>query len=92
MKQNDQGNLQPQGEEAMQQGEQKLLPQQTKESQFHHGLRRNGVIILTITKQLGEMSNINIDDKLSSMVDQLKEIALRVGNKNYAMTAQIVEL
>jgi len=38
------------------------------------------------------MNNINVDEKLSFMVDQLKEIALRVGNKNCAMTAQIVEL
>jgi hypothetical protein len=38
------------------------------------------------------MNNINVDEKLSSMVDQLKEIALKVGNESCAMMAQIVEL
>jgi hypothetical protein len=47
---------------------------------------------LNKTKQLGKMSNINVDGELSSMVDQLKEITLRVGNRNCAMTAHIAEL
>ncbi len=78
MQQNDQGNLQPLGEEATQQGEQKLLPQQIEESQFHHDLRRNGVVISNKTKKLGEMSNTNVDEELSFMVDQLKKKSLKV--------------
>ncbi len=34
----------------------------------------------------------NVNDELSSMVHQFKEIALRVGNRNCAMTTQIAEL
>ncbi len=38
------------------------------------------------------MNNTNVDEELSSMIDQLKEVTLRVGNINCAMTAHIVEL
>jgi hypothetical protein len=38
------------------------------------------------------MSNINVNEQLNSMVNQFKEIAQRVGNRNCAMTTQIVEL
>jgi hypothetical protein len=41
---------------------------------------------------LEETSNIDDDEELNFMVDQLKEIALRVGSKNCSMTTQIVEL
>jgi hypothetical protein len=92
VKQNDQGNLQPLGKEGIEQSEQKFLPHQAKENQFHHGSRGNGIVISNKTKKLGEMSNINVNEELSSMVHQFKEIALRVGNRNCAMTTQIAEL
>lgn len=38
------------------------------------------------------MSKTNVDEELNSMVDQLKEITLRVGNRNCVMTTHIVEL
>jgi hypothetical protein len=57
------------------------------ESQFHHGLGGNGVVILNKTKQLGEMNTTNVNEELTFMVDQLKEIALIIGNKNCAMTS-----
>ncbi len=89
MKQNDQWNLQPFRKEGTQQSEQKFLPQRAKESQFHHGSKGNGVVISNKTKKLGEMNNINVNEKLGFMVDQLKEIALRVGNRNCTMTTKI---
>lgn len=92
MQHNNQRNLQPLGKDVTQQGEQKLLPQQAQENQFHHGSRGNGVVISNRTKQMGEMSNTNVDEKLNFMVNQLKEIALRVGNINCVMTAQIAKL
>jgi hypothetical protein len=38
------------------------------------------------------MSKTNADEELNFMVDQFKEITLRVGNRNCAMIAQIAEL
>jgi hypothetical protein len=38
------------------------------------------------------MNNTNVDEELNSMVDQLKEIALRVGSRNCAMTTQFAKL
>jgi len=38
---------------------------------------------------LGEVSDIDVDDELSFVVDQLKEIALRVGGRKCVMIAQI---
>lgn len=38
------------------------------------------------------MSSTNVDEELSFMVDQLKEIALKVGNKNCVMTSQIAKV
>jgi hypothetical protein len=38
------------------------------------------------------MNNTNANEELSCMVDQFKEIALKVGNKNCVMTTQIAEL
>jgi hypothetical protein len=37
------------------------------------------------------MNNSNVDEELNFMVDQLKEIALKVGNMNCAIT-QIAKL
>jgi hypothetical protein len=92
VQQDNQWNLQPLGEDATQQGEQKLLSQQAEENQFHDGSKGNGVVISNRTKQLGEMSNTNVDEELNFMVDQLKEIALKVGNRNCVMIAQIANL
>ncbi len=69
MQKNNEGNLEPPREEAIQQGEQKLLPQQVEENQFHYGLGGNGIVISNWTKQLGYMSSTNVDEKLNSMVD-----------------------
>jgi hypothetical protein len=38
------------------------------------------------------MSSTNVDEELSSMVDQFKEVTMRVGNIICAMMAHIVEL
>jgi hypothetical protein len=38
------------------------------------------------------MSNTNDDEELNFMVDQLKEIALKVGSRSCAMTTQIAKL
>ncbi len=38
------------------------------------------------------MSNINVNEELNFMVDQFKEIALRVGNRNCVMMTQIAQL
>jgi hypothetical protein len=38
------------------------------------------------------MNNTNDDEELSSMVDQFKEIALRVGKISCVMKAQIAKL
>jgi hypothetical protein len=38
------------------------------------------------------MNNTNVDEELSSMVDQFKEVTLKVGNINCVMTTHIVEL
>jgi len=37
------------------------------------------------------MNNTNVDEELSFMVDQLKEIALRIRNINCFMTTQIAK-
>jgi hypothetical protein len=37
------------------------------------------VVILNKTKQLGDTSNANVDEELNSMVDQIKEIPMKVG-------------
>jgi hypothetical protein len=39
------------------------------------------------TRGLGKVSDTNVDDELSFMVDQLKEIALKVGGRKCAMIA-----
>jgi lactam utilization protein B len=41
---------------------------------------------------LGEVSDIDADDELSFVVDQLKEIVLKVGSRKCVMIAQIIEL
>jgi len=41
---------------------------------------------------LGEVNDTDADDELSFVVDQLKEIALRVGSRKCVMIAQIREL
>jgi hypothetical protein len=41
---------------------------------------------------LEELNNTNDDEELSSMVDQFKEIALRVGSRSCVMTTQIAKL
>jgi hypothetical protein len=41
---------------------------------------------------LGEVSDTDADDELSFVVDQLKEIALKVGGRKCVMIAQITEL
>ncbi len=38
------------------------------------------------------MSDIDADDELSFVVDQLKEIVLKVGSRKCVMIAQIIEL
>jgi hypothetical protein len=38
------------------------------------------------------MNNTNVNEELSSMVDQLKEIALRVGSRSCVMMTQIAKL
>lgn len=38
------------------------------------------------------MNNTNDDEELSSMVDQFKEIALRVGSRSCVMIAQVAKL
>jgi hypothetical protein len=41
---------------------------------------------------LGKVNDINADDELSFVVDQLKEVALKVGGRKCAMTTQITKL
>jgi hypothetical protein len=43
-------------------------------------------------KELGDVNNINVNDELSFVVDQLKEITLRVGGRKCVMTTQIIKL
>jgi hypothetical protein len=43
-------------------------------------------------KELREVSNTNVDDELSFVVDQLKEITLIIGGRKCAMTTQIIKL
>lgn len=47
---------------------------------------------MNMAKELEEVSNTDANDGLNFVVDQLKEIALRVGDKGCAMMAQITEL
>jgi hypothetical protein len=44
------------------------------------------------TKELREVSNTDVNDELSFLVDQFKEIILKVGSKKCVMIAQIIEL
>jgi len=92
VQQKDQNFLQPLEKEIMPKGEHRFLPQQVEESQLHHDLKSNGVAIRNKTKELKEVNNINVNDGLSFVVDQLKEIALGVGDRRCAMTIQITKL
>jgi hypothetical protein len=92
VQQKDQENLQPPKKGIIPWGEQRFLPQQAEESQLHHHLKRDGVAITKRTRGLGEVSDTNADDELSFMVDQLKEIALKVRGRKCVVIAQITEL
>jgi hypothetical protein len=43
-------------------------------------------------KKIEEVNNIDVDDGLSFVVDQLKEITFIVGDRRFAMTTQIAKL
>ncbi len=43
-------------------------------------------------KELREVSNTNVDDELSFVVDQLKHITFIIGGRKCAMTTQIIKL
>jgi hypothetical protein len=88
----DQNNLQPLEKEIIPKAEHRFLPQQVEENQLHHDLRSNGVAIMNKTKELKEVNNINVNDGLSFVLDQLKEIVLKVGDRRCAMTTQITKL
>jgi hypothetical protein len=81
--------LKPLEKRIIPQSEQKILSQQVEKNQFHHDLKIDGVAITNKARGLGEVSDIDVDDELSFVVDQLKEIALRVGGRKCVMIAQI---
>jgi hypothetical protein len=43
-------------------------------------------------KGLREVNNTNVEDELNFVVDQIKEITLRIGGRKCVMTTQIIEL
>jgi len=92
VQQKDQNNLQPLEKEIIPKGEHRFLPQQLEENQLHHDLKNNRVAITNKTKKLKEVNNINVNDGLSFVVDQLMEIAFKVGDRRCAMTTHFTKL